>query len=83
VFSLSYHKKGDPARGSHSKDIRNMNTPKSWRKRRIASIKKGVLVELLYLFFEFYINRLMVLLKPLLWFLQLPNLKENCAIVLS
>jgi hypothetical protein len=35
------------------------NTPKSWRKRRMRSIKKGVLVELLYLFFEFYINRLL------------------------
>jgi hypothetical protein len=37
----------------------NMKSPKSWKRRRMRrkAIKKGVLVELLYLFFEFYINR--------------------------
>jgi len=34
----------------YSRDIRKRNTPKSWKRRRMRSIKKGVLVELLYLF---------------------------------
>jgi hypothetical protein len=36
--------------GYHSRDIRKRKTPKSWKSIRIRSIKKGVLVELLYLF---------------------------------
>jgi hypothetical protein len=31
-------------------DIRKRNTPNNWKSRRMRSIKKGVLVELLYLF---------------------------------
>jgi len=40
-------------------DSINIMIPKSWKRRRMRrkAIKKGVLVELLYLFFEFYINR--------------------------
>jgi hypothetical protein len=38
--------------GYHSRDIRKRNTPKSWNTRRMRRkvIKKGVLLELPYLF---------------------------------